>query len=89
MKIELTTPMSGRVIKELSIAGEVRLSDVVNSMLSELKLNLRHTDLENYYLVVINGKPLGEGVRWGEVSLRDEDYVVILPFAFGGGPNRV
>ncbi|MEM0504965.1 MAG: hypothetical protein QW267_04750 [Sulfolobales archaeon] len=84
MRIELTTPATGRVVKELVIQGEVKLSDIVNLMLSELRVNLKYTDLESYYLVVINGNQLSEGTRWSDVSLTNEDYVVIIPLAFGG-----
>ncbi|MCS7109037.1 MAG: hypothetical protein RMH77_05140 [Sulfolobales archaeon] len=84
MRVELTTPTTGRVVKELKIQSMVRLSDIVDSVLSELKLSIRYIDLEPYYLVVVNGNQLGEGVRWSDVLLNDDDYVVILPFAFGG-----
>ncbi|MEM0361837.1 MAG: hypothetical protein QXY36_01535 [Sulfolobales archaeon] len=84
MRIEITTPLSGRIVKELTINEKVRLSDIVKLIISDLGININYSDLESYYLVAVNGNQLGEGVKWDEVFLTNDDYVVILPLAFGG-----
>ncbi len=84
MHIDITTSMTGRVVRELTLQGRTRLSEVINLILQELRVNIKYSDLEPYYLVVVNGNPLGEGVRWDEVFLTNDDRVVILPLAFGG-----
>jgi len=84
MRLELITPTTGRVVKEVVLKGTVKLSDVVDAVLNELGVKMRYSDLEPYYLVVINGKQLEEGVRWDIIYLDDDDYVVIIPFASGG-----
>jgi len=84
MRLELITPTTGRIVKELILRGTAKLSDIVNAIFDELGIKMKYSDLEPYYLVVINGKQLEEGVRWDTIYLSNDDYVVILPFAFGG-----
>lgn len=84
MRIEVTTPTSGRIVKELTVGDKVRLSDVVKLIIRDLGININYSDLESYYLIAVNGNQLEEGVKWDEVFLTNDDYVVILPLAFGG-----
>ncbi len=86
LRVEITTAVTGRVVKDLTLNNRARLSDVVDLVLKELGVKIKHSDLEPYYLVVVNGNQLAEGVKWSEVIVGNEDYVVILPLAFGGTP---
>lgn len=79
--------MSGRIVKELTVSEKVRLSDIVKLIIRDLGININYSDLESYYLVAVNGNQLEEGVRWDEVFLTNDDYVVILPLAFGGNAH--
>ncbi len=86
MLVEFIHPQSGHIRREVNVSGEVRLSDVINELLMELGINVSHRDLEPYYLVVINGNQLNEGISWDKVKLKEGDHVVLMPFASGGSP---
>lgn len=84
MIIEFVHPLVGKVVKELRVNGRVRLSDLVETLLRELNVNVDRRGLEPYYLVVINGNQLDEGTPWERVLVENEDRVVLIPFASGG-----
>lgn len=84
MIIEFIHPLTGKVVKELRISSKIRLSDIVESLLKELKVMVDTRSLEPYYLVVVNGNQLNEGTSWDKVLIGDEDHIILMPFASGG-----